>query len=120
RAANRPPPRGARLGRWAGRARRIVLLHPSSRVARCRLKSSLRASLAKHVDAVGLWAGLGMFVVVVALGVASMLALVSSARWVDHPHQVIESLEALSQGLSDATSARRGFSLSYDATELDR
>jgi signal transduction histidine kinase len=84
------------------------------------MKSALRASLAKHIDAAGLWVGLGMFVIVVALGLASTLALVNAARWVDHTHQVIESLESLSVGLADATSARRGFSLSMDEAELER
>jgi signal transduction histidine kinase len=73
-----------------------------------------------RLDAIGLWLGLAIFVAVVGLGVVSRLTLVNRKQWVEHTHQVIESVDALTLGLSEAMSARRGFSLTGDSEERDR
>jgi signal transduction histidine kinase len=83
------------------------------------MNRALPVGLAKRVEAMGLWLGLATFGLVVALSVVSTRALVNSAKWVDHTHQVIESLDALTIGLSEATSARRGFSLTGDGDDRD-
>jgi signal transduction histidine kinase len=75
--------------------------------------------IAKRVEAMGLWLGSVTFGVVVVLSIVSTFALVNSARWVDHTHQVIESLDAVSVGVSEATSARRGFAMTGDSEDLD-
>jgi signal transduction histidine kinase len=80
----------------------------------------MKHSLAKHAEAIGLSIGLGMFAAVVALSTVCTLALVKSARWVNHTHQVIETLDTLTVGLSEVVSARRGFSLTGADEELDR
>jgi CHASE3 domain sensor protein len=84
------------------------------------MKRTLSLPVAKRAEALGLWLALGIFGVVVALGIASTLALVNSARWVAHTHQVIESLDALTLGIAEATGARRAFSLTGDRELLAR
>ena len=76
--------------------------------------------LAKRLEGLGLWFGLGIFGVVVGLSVLSTLALVKSAKWVAHTHEVIELLDTIDVDLSEAVDARRSFSLTGDSEELDR
>jgi signal transduction histidine kinase len=84
------------------------------------MKRALPIAHARRAEATRLWLALGIFGIVVSLSIASTIALVNSAKWVAHTHQVIESLGALTVGISEATSARRAFSLTGNGEELAR
>jgi signal transduction histidine kinase len=75
--------------------------------------------LAQHINALGLWLALALLGTTGALGVRSTIALVDGKAWVEHTHQVIESLDELLMGVAEATNARRGFALSGDSGESD-
>ena len=64
--------------------------------------------LGKHGNALGIFLALAIFGVVIVLSVRSTLSADRGAAWVDHTRLVIESLDALALGFSEATSARRG------------
>jgi signal transduction histidine kinase len=76
------------------------------------------SAFASHFDSLGLWLVFGILGVTLALSAFSTRALVDSTSWVDHTHQVIESLDGLALNFATASSARRAFSLTGDEGQL--
>jgi signal transduction histidine kinase len=66
----------------------------------------------------GLWLAFGILGVTLAFGAYSTGALADNASWVDHTHQVIESLDGVALNLAMASNARRAFSLTGDEGRL--
>jgi methyl-accepting chemotaxis protein len=73
----------------------------------------------KQIDSIGIGIVLGIVALVLGLGVKSTLDLLSDTAWVEHTHQVIESLDQIRTSVSIAVGSQRGYLLTGDVTQLD-
>jgi signal transduction histidine kinase len=83
------------------------------------VKAGASGGFARHVDSLGPWVALGLLGSILGLGVRSTNALVDNTAWVDHTHRVIETLDELMTDVSGAMNARRAYSLTGDAKQMD-
>lgn len=75
--------------------------------------------LARQLDSLGPWLALGVLCVVLGLGVRAATTLEENTAWVEHTLQTIGALEELGLGVSGATNARRGYTLTGDTEQRE-
>lgn len=63
--------------------------------------------------------GLGMLLVIGAVGAFSLRQVRDSDAWVDHTHEVISALDRISADIKDAESAERGYIITADNAYLE-
>lgn len=69
-------------------------------------------------EPVALWVALGLLGIVALLNYRASTAQVENSHWVEHTHQVIETLGAVAEGVVGVQNARRGFALTGDESRV--